>query len=355
MSIMNISRRRLLRLSGGMLATAPFVSVQQIAHAAPLLATDPIITQIDFPYGRAIRAAVIRTVPSAKGKVVKRIKQNEVIVLEGETLIAGSGYNPVWYKTPEGFVHSASIFPSFDELNTPVNDVGEAGFWGELTVPLSVIRAAPSAKAGRRYTAYTGMTFKVKAAQKDNTGIVWYELEEDNWSYTKAATFLEAAHLRPLTNEDFAPLSTSVLAEEKRIEVSLKKQLAIAYEGDKAVRQIRIASGMAGFETPIGRHYIYVKTPGQRMFGGAAADMGNYDLPAVPWVSYFTSYGISFHGTYWHNDYGRPRSHGCANVSPTDARWIYRWSNPAPVAEERWTRVSRKSKMKEEGTLVVVS
>lgn len=351
---MIISRRKLLKLSGGILAAAPFVRLPQIAYAESLAAKDPVITDIAYPFGRAMFGTVIRETPSVKGKVVKKIKQNALIDLEGQTVIDGTGYNPVWYKTSEGYVHSAFIFPSLDTLNKPVSEVGETGFWAELTVPMTSVRSAPSEQAGKRYNAFTGMTFKVKAMQKDKAGKVWYELEEDNWSYTKSATFLLAEQLRPLTQDDFAPLSADVPAQEKRIEVSLKKQMAVAYEGDKEVYRMRIASGMGGYETPIGQHYIYVKTPGQRMFGGAAVDMGNYDLPAIPWVSYFTSYGVSFHGTYWHNDYGRPRSHGCANLSPADAHWVFRWSNPVPVFEERWTRVSRKSKMKEEGTLVIV-
>ena len=55
---------------------------------------------------------------------------------------------------------------------------------------------------------------------------------------------------------------------------------------------------------------------------------GDYDLPGVPWVSYINTWGIAFHGTYWHNDYGRPRSHGCINLTPEGAKWVYRWTMP---------------------------
>ena len=60
--------------------------------------------------------------------------------------------------------------------------------------------------------------------------------------------------------------------------------------------------------------------------GDAVANI--YDLPGVPWVSFFTGTGAGFHGTYWHNDYGRPRSHGCVNLTPGDAKFIYRWTGP---------------------------
>ena len=53
-----------------------------------------------------------------------------------------------------------------------------------------------------------------------------------------------------------------------------------------------------------------------------------YDLPGVPWIVYCTESGISLHGTYWHNNYGHPRSHGCVNLTPRAAKWLYRWTVP---------------------------
>lgn len=115
---MIISRRKLLKLSGGILATAPFVQLQQVAYAESLSAVDPVITKIDYPLGRAIHGAIIRVIPSVKGKVVKRIKQNAVIALEGQTLIEGTKCQFV--QTTDGYVHSASILPSLDTVNKPV-------------------------------------------------------------------------------------------------------------------------------------------------------------------------------------------------------------------------------------------
>ena len=60
-----------------------------------------------------------------------------------------------------------------------------------------------------------------------------------------------------------------------------------------------------------------------------------FDLPGVPWVIYFTKSGISFHGTYWHNDFGHPRSHGCINLTPQAAKWLFRWTLPSvPIDKE---------------------
>ena len=63
----------------------------------------------------------------------------------------------------------------------------------------------------------------------------------------------------------------------------------------------------------------------------AAGDIASngFDLPGVPWVLYITKGGISLHGTYWHNDYGHPRSHGCINLTPQASKWLYRWTVPS--------------------------
>jgi lipoprotein-anchoring transpeptidase ErfK/SrfK len=66
---------------------------------------------------------------------------------------------------------------------------------------------------------------------------------------------------------------------------------------------------------------------------GAPGAGRGFDLPGVPWVTFFTSTGVSFHGTYWHNDYGTPRSHGCVNLLPEDAKFLYRWTNPVVPAD----------------------
>jgi lipoprotein-anchoring transpeptidase ErfK/SrfK len=62
----------------------------------------------------------------------------------------------------------------------------------------------------------------------------------------------------------------------------------------------------------------------------AAGDLtaNGFDLPGVPWVMYINESGISLHGTYWHNDFGHPHSHGCVNLSPSSAKWLFRWTKP---------------------------
>jgi lipoprotein-anchoring transpeptidase ErfK/SrfK len=71
----------------------------------------------------------------------------------------------------------------------------------------------------------------------------------------------------------------------------------------------------------------------------AAGDLAasGFDLPGVPWVQYITPSGISFHGTFWHNDFGRPRSHGCINLSMSAAKWLYLWSSPQVAVQKEFS------------------
>jgi len=107
--------------------------------------------------------------------------------------------------------------------------------------------------------------------------------------------------------------------DEKRFLVDLSDQRLYAYEGDTLVRTTLISSGLPQFPTVIGTYYIYLRYAAARMRGPG------YDLPDVPFVMYFyQSYGL--HGTYWHNNFGHPMSHGCVNMPTAEAEWAYNWS-----------------------------
>ena len=108
---------------------------------------------------------------------------------------------------------------------------------------------------------------------------------------------------------------------EKWIDVNLTTQMLVAYEGDVPVMSTKISSGSADFPTIKGTYYIYLKLIKQDMSGE------DYSTPDVPFVMYFHN-SYSLHGAYWHNDFGRPRSHGCVNLPLPEAEWLYYWSGP---------------------------
>src|SRR5262249_31935090 len=99
---------------------------------------------------------------------------------------------------------------------------------------------------------------------------------------------------------------------EKWIEVSLKHQRVTAWQGDFRVAEETVSTGKPGFMTPPGTFFINLKLDKETMSSCLYDECWN--IPDVPWVMYFTDDGVAFHGVYWYNDFGTPRSHGCVNM-----------------------------------------
>lgn len=138
--------------------------------------------------------------------------------------------------------------------------------------------------------------------------------------------------------------------EDKWIRVDLNQQLLFAYERDKPVRAFVISSGLPRTPTVTGEFRIRMKVRSQTMSGGDPELGNDYELPNVQWVQYFhEDYG--FHGTYWHNNFGNPMSHGCVNMTNTDARWLFNWAGPA---WEETGRIWQRSTEEDPGTFVIV-
>ena len=133
------------------------------------------------------------------------------------------------------------------------------------------------------------------------------------------------------------------------IRVDLSEQVVIAYDGDRPVRGFVISSGLPRTPTVTGTFRIRTKVESQTMTGGDRAAGNYYDLNNVQWVQYFYA-DYSFHGTYWHNDFGQPRSHGCLNMTITDAKWLFDWAGPEWDGETAWY----KSTADNPGTLVII-
>ncbi len=115
---------------------------------------------------------------------------------------------------------------------------------------------------------------------------------------------------------------------EKWIDVDLSEQRVVAYEGTQPVRSFIVSTGLPGTPTVTGTFRIWAKTPLQDMYGGNRAAGDYYYLEDVPWVQYFYE-DYAFHGTYWHNNFGRPMSRGCVNMTIEDAKWLFDWASPA--------------------------
>lgn len=142
--------------------------------------------------------------------------------------------------------------------------------------------------------------------------------------------------------------------DRKWIDVSINDQTLVAYTGRKPVYATLVSTGRGGADDPEttqatiqGTFMIHHKDVSSTMDGEEDSEADSFALRDVPFVQYFHR-GFALHGAYWHDDFGRARSHGCINLSPEDAAWLFEWTDPAVPTD--WHGVINK----ERGTAVYV-
>ncbi|MCY4147696.1 MAG: L,D-transpeptidase, partial [Chloroflexi bacterium] len=151
----------------------------------------------------------------------------------------------------------------------------------------------------------------IYARSEDSAGHVWYLVGPRRW-------------LRQEFVAKFAPIARPQAVTGRWMAVDLFEQTLIAYEGDAPVFATIISSGMPDWPTREGIFHIWARLETDSMRSATGAPDA-YALEQVPWVMYFDG-DISLHGSYWHDDFGYRRSHGCVNLSISDARWLYQWT-----------------------------
>jgi lipoprotein-anchoring transpeptidase ErfK/SrfK len=158
---------------------------------------------------------------------------------------------------------------------------------------------------------------------------LWWKIGDDRW--VEADSLNEVHMISPPAGvlEDFRVASTG---NDQWIDVDVGEQVVVAYRGETPVYATLVSSGR-GSPTPLGNYPIWAKV--------ASMDMANQDyedkpymVQGVPWVLLFQGH-IALHGAYWHDRFGNRKSHGCVNLAPLDARWLFEWTGPSLPAG--WT------------------
>lgn len=317
----NLSRRDFLKLSGLGLAG---------------LFTPRLNFDFDDPFASLQGRVTTRSIwmydrPSIQATQV-RLYQRDALLDISNTAISDDTASPnrVWYYIgEEGYVHSANIQPVRTLLNTPRMDIPKEGLLAEISVPFTDAHKEPDQESEVIYRMYYETTHWVKSVKTNQQdGQVWYQVRDDKWD---KLYYARAEHIRIISADELAPITPEIPNRNKKILVSLEQQIVIAYENNTPVFVSPASTGavlqIGTYTTPTGNFITYYKRPSRHMAAGDIASNG-FDLPGVPWVQYITESGISFHGTFWHNDFGRPRSRGCINLSPSAAKWLYRWTSP---------------------------
>ena len=322
------SRRRFLKWTGAALGGAALLrwrEAQVIAQAALPQGPDVWVGRVAWPWGINIHSR-----PRPEGAVLRTIMPEELVVLHRE--IVGYGFMPhnhVWYETDEGYVYSSHVVPCRNFPQTPLTTVPPEGVWGEVYVPYVEGRNAPAADAKVLYRMYYGAVYRVSEIVRATDGTPWYRAGTE----VIPNMYAPADSFRIIAPEEVTPISPN--APDKTLRVDLNKQTLTALEGQAEVYRAKIASGaqfygedgktLAG-GTGLGQKFIWQKRISRQMQGGTLES--GWDIPGVAWVSYFSAIGEALHAAYWHNDFGRPKSRGCINMRPEDAKWFFRWTNP---------------------------
>jgi len=317
-----LSRREFIQV--GALAGAAFVVPRPYGAADPAL---------PFPEGDRLGRVTeseteIFARPTAESRVVGRRSFDEVVVAERQVVGLGiQPHNHLWVETPEGFIWSSHVQPVRNAPNAEVIEVPAGGMWTEISIPYVDGRTQPDPASPVRYRLYYAMVLNVDERVVGSDGGLWYRVHDENGirMYAPGESF------RVILAEEVEVISPGV--EEKDIYVDLERQDLSAVEAGVEVYYARISSGYAideegrlRWNTPVGNNWTWRKMVSRHMSGGDR--VSGYDLPGVGWTILFSGSGAAIHSTYWHNDFGTPRSRGCINVRPEDGKWLFRWSNP---------------------------
>ena len=267
--------------------------------------------------------------PSFQAKSLFNFGKDQVVDVTGieENGDEGNPFNTVWYKiNEEGYSYSGWVLPVETRYQKPLFDVPKDGRVGEITIPFVDAKLDPYVYAKRGYRLYYGSTHwvkKVVVTREEKS--IWYQIYD---FHLKKFFYVPTHDMRLVPYDELTLLSSEVPGDDKLIVVERETQMVTAFEGDKMVFSQRCSSGAKGTETPQGNFRTYHKGPAVHMTNQGDALENIYNLPGVPWCSFFTGAGHAFHGAYWHNDYGRPRSHGCVNLPSEAAKFLYRWTLP---------------------------
>jgi hypothetical protein len=225
-------------------------------------------------------------------------------------------------------------------FNVPISSIPEGTrTLVEVTVPFTNPWRYSKAYGWEQleWRLYYGTVHWIDALDEGPPGANWYEGPWYRvWDHIASFPyFVPALHFRPITADSYSALSPEVPWDQKKIEVNLSTQTLTAYEYGNAVFKTTISSGVPTSETTthVGKFSVIEKLPTEHM--GAAniyAAVDDYVLAGVPWTCYFTEDGQAFHGTYWHENFGTPMSHGCVNMRTSEALWLFRWATPQHAA-----------------------
>lgn len=291
----------------------------------------------------------VRKRPSVDAEAVGELYEDAVVVwlreVVGEAPLGRQSRR--WVETPDGYIYAPSLQPVQNLPNEPVDELPKTslgrGMWVEVTIPHTQIflesrsPASPWLKYTIEYNTIPRLHYSqilwVDDIRTNSQGQRLYRVNE---RFGYGDLFWAAAEaFRPLTTEELEPIRPEVENKRLVVDASPNRQILSCYEGKSEVFSCLVSTGakwnasgelVEAWGTPLGAHPIWRKAISIHMSGGQTGT--GYDLPGIAWTTLFTGGGVAIHSTFWHNDFGTPRSHGCVNCTPEDAKFIFRWTLP---------------------------
>ena len=264
-------------------------------------------------YGRAGKSAIrIFKQPRLDGPILARNQKNREMAFLPDVELRARG----WLERVEGgFVPVRRV-----QMLAPSQFQGEPR--PQLPLAFVVRNMRATAKIGlRRYD-------RVPVREIDKDSVTTY-----SGSLTRKAVRIITRHSPP----------PSIPAGAKWVLVDLGQETLTAYEGETPVYATLISSGKDRdeSETHPGLYRVEHKMDYSDMHGEMHGEPDDaYLVDRVPYVLYFHK-NEALHGTYWHDRFGFPASHGCVNLSPADARWLFEWAPPR--LPENWSTIDPKA------------
>lgn len=273
-------------------------------------------------YGKLAAKARVLTITGGAVKRERTMAGSAMVRRFAEETIRGA---PHWRIGPTEYVRSSLVDPYEPSawhgtrlgddtgLELPIGfAVAEKGAMGQVQVYAEAAATTPVRKLDRRtVVALRGL----ETSPGPDGRPAAYRIADGEW--------LRAADLRVAA---LTPPPPTTESGERWIDIDLDRQVLVAYEGELPVYTTLVSSGTKKTPTETGIFRVWIKFAETDM-SGQMADEEAYSVSTVPWTQYYAK-DLALHTTYWHDKLGLQRSHGCVNLAPTDARFLYFWSVP---------------------------
>lgn len=316
-------------------AASCFLYTESVGHVCTADPSQPtFVTPEPFPdsflprrsYARVLDDSRIYAEPSLGAPVVRTLGHAFYFVTV-QGVVENEGQ--VWYMINYGqYVPASSIqlindseFAGVEVTKQPERPFG----WMLVDFQPSREPGAEPIPGTPRLTRYT--FFQVYDAIKADDGWIWYNIGGGYWMRQTYVSLVEVS-----------PRPEGVGEHDYWVEIDLYEQRFAAYEGDRMVYAGLVSSGLNRWPTNEGLFQVWSRHTETKM-SGAEGRIDYYFVEDVPHTMFFDN-DIALHGAYWHDRFGYKHSHGCVNMPPRDAEWIFNWSADAPTDLWVWVHTS---------------